>query len=453
MTAEPQAAAPVPIRDRLAVPPADRQAALAGVWDHAATTSATHGTYIALAPRPVEHVAGELAGLPFAVKDNIDVAGMATTAGSPLLRDDVAAVDATVVSVLRDAGAVLVGKTNMHELAFGITSDNTTFGPVRNPFDPDRVAGGSSGGSAATVALGTVAFSLGTDTGGSVTIPASFCAVVGFRPTTGRYPGDGLVNLSWTRDTVGMHAGTVDDVRRIDTVITRAAGRGGGRDRDAPVVGVPRSRYADVDPEVGAVAAAALDRLARAGVRLVDVAVEDDDAIAGGPGLELVLFEARRLLLARAAGAPGLPAVPEFGDLASRIASPDVRGLAEAIAAAPLDPATYERARRACWRLRRSYAAMYERTGVDAVIAPTCPVLPPHVGQRDTLELNGRDVPLFPTVIRNTAPGTVAGAPMLALPAGRSTTGLPVGMCLEAPPGEDEALLRLAARLEPVLRD
>jgi mandelamide amidase len=143
-----------------------------------------------------------------AVKDNIDVAGMVTTAGTPAFADRVAEADASIVATLRDAGAVVIGKTNLHELAFGVTSRNAAYGPVKNPVDARFSAGGSSGGSAATVARGDVEVALSTDTGGSVTLPASFCGVVGFRPTTGRYPADGVVRLSSSRDTIGLHTRT-----------------------------------------------------------------------------------------------------------------------------------------------------------------------------------------------------------------------------------------------------
>ncbi|SNY64173.1 mandelamide amidase [Paractinoplanes atraurantiacus] len=382
---------------------------------------------------------GELAGIPFAVKDNIDVAGTPTTAGSPLLAGAVAEVDAGVVSALRAAGAVVAGKTNMHELALGITSNNTAYGPVRNPHDPERVAGGSSGGSAATVALGTVPFSLGTDTGASVTLPASFCGVVGFRPSTGRYPGDGVVMISTTRDTVGLHARTVADVRRVDRVITSSRPAADRPGLAGVRLGVLRGRFHDIDPRAGAVLSAALDTLAEAGAELVDLDLTDDLALAGEAGLPIVLFETLRLLRART--------TKSF----DAVASPDVKGIMQIMVDEPVSPADYERHRAQRWRLRQAYAGLFESSGADALIAPTTHVLPPRVGEDVTFEHNGHHVPTFATSIRNAAPGTVSGVPMLSLPAGRTEDGLPVGLTLEGPVFEDPALLAVAEAVEKAL--
>ena len=418
--------------------------ALTRVRQRARITTDSHGVFTeVLDPTDPTERDGELAGVPFAVKDNIDVAGSSTTAGSPILRDSVAEVDAGVVAALREAGAVVVGRTNMHELAFGITSNNTAHGPVRNPLDPSLVAGGSSGGSAAAVALGVVPFSLGTDTGGSVTVPAAFCGVVGFRPTTGRYPGDGLVKLSWTRDTVGLHARTVADVRTVDRVICRQP--------DAPVtsldgmvLGVLRARFDDLDPEIEETIRTALDRLVSQGVELVDVAVPGDFEIGSGPGLGLVLYEAERLLVARARQRPDGRRITGFHELVPDIASPDVRGLAQWMVDQPFTATAYEQARRERLRLRRRYAEMFASSGVRAVLGPSVPVLPPPIGADEVIEHNGREVPVFPTVTRNTAPGTVAGVPMLTLPAGAPYTAV----TFEAPFHGDTALLALGAAVE-----
>ena len=154
---------------------------------------------------------GPLHGVPVGVKDVIDVAGTRTTAASKVLADNVATADATVVARLRRAGAIVVGKLNTHEFAWGATTTSQAFGPARNPWDTERICGGSSGGSGAAVAAGLVPGALGTDTAGSVRIPAALCGVTGIRPTTGRVPNRGVIPVSWTYDTVGPLARTAED--------------------------------------------------------------------------------------------------------------------------------------------------------------------------------------------------------------------------------------------------
>src|SRR5699024_554346 len=156
--------------------------------------------------------AGELAGVPLAVKDNIDTCDAPTTAGTAALQGRVPGSDSTAVARLRAADGLLAGKTVMHELSLGITSNNAVTGPARNPYDPTLIAGGSSGGTATAVAAGMVPAGLGADTGGSVRQPASLCGLVGFRPTVGRYPTGGMVPLSRTRDAIGPMARSVADV-------------------------------------------------------------------------------------------------------------------------------------------------------------------------------------------------------------------------------------------------
>lgn len=424
-----------------------RQGIVAEVFSAAAEVTISHAAYIEIARAPRELPGGELAGMPFAVKDNIDVAGLRTRAGSPLLDGPPVVADAGAVAALREAGGLVVGKANMHELAFGVTSNNAAFGAVRNPYDRQRSAGGSSGGGAVAVALGAAAFSLGTDTGGSITLPASFCGVVGFRPTTGRYPVDGVVGLSWSRDTIGLHTRTVADAQRVDRIIARTAPTF-SRPLAETIVAVPRRRYEDIDHEVAAIAERTLDALVRAGVRLVDVEIVDDLIIGGGPGLDLVLYESALMLAERARSVD--PRIRSFADIPDRIVSPDVRAIAEMVADTPLPPAAYADARAARARLRASYAEMFETSGAHALIAPSCPVLPPPIGVDDAVELNGRATPLFPTLTRNTGPGSVAGVPMLTLPSGRSAGGLPVGMTYEGAFFADDGLLALGRLLETV---
>ncbi|HEY5852743.1 MAG TPA: amidase family protein [Aldersonia sp.] len=432
----------------------DKRRALLGDCQNAvAASKSSHNAYISAVDDDAPAVSrGELAGVPFAVKDNIDVAGVPTTGGSPLLAGDVPDVDAGVVSALREAGAVVVGKTNLHELAFGITSNNATYGPVRNPLDVSRVAGGSSGGSAAAVALGTVPFSLGTDTGGSVTIPSAFCGIVGFRPTTGRYPSDGVVNLSSSRDTIGIHARTVEDVRIVDRAITRTRPTTGVPDPSDLVLGAVVSRYDDMEPAVAEATQLALGVLRTSGVRVVELSMPDDLTLAAAPGIELVFYEAERLLATRVNKGRGHSGSVDIAELIDAIESPDVRAVFESIAATRVTASAYEQARRRRWQLRRLYEETFAASGVHALIAPTVHVLPPLIGRDDTIDVNGRPQPVFATVTRNTAPGSVAGVPMLSIPGRFTPEGLSVGLCLEGRFFEDQHLLAVGDLISPVLR-
>ncbi|WP_246009932.1 amidase family protein [Actinokineospora cianjurensis] len=381
-------------------------------------------------PAATTHGGGLLAGIPFSVKDNIDVRGCVTTAGSPLLRATPAEVDASVVSAIRQEGAVVLGKTNLHELAFGITSNNKAFGPVRNPVDPSRSAGGSSGGSAVSVASGAVPFGLGTDTGGSVTIPAAYCGVVGFRPTTGRYPGDGVVTLSTTRDTVGVHARTVRDVRTVDEIITGEPAV--SQSLAGLRVGLPGNRFRDLNPDIEDAIAAFVSTVEQGGAALVDLDLAELDHLAH-TGNVLVFREAPRLLASRTDHA--------VEDWPNHIASPDVRSLVEGMAE-PVPVEHYEAARADRRQLCRRYLDLFAQ--VDVLLFPTSPVPPPLLGADDVISLNGRLLPTFPTVTRNVTPGTVAGLPMISVPAGTTAAGLPVGICLEARPFADARLLAAA---------
>lgn len=203
------------------------------------------------------------------MKDNVDALGFPTTAGTPALAGVNPEGEASVVTAFRQAGAVSMGKTNLHELAFGVTSNNAAFGPVRHPRFPDRkIAGGSSGGSATAVADGIVPLSVATDTGGSISIPAATCGIAGWRPTTGRWPGDGVVHLSWTRDTIGVHATAVTDLALADGLVTNEA-------RQAPPslkgvrLGIATERCTDTAPEVALAFERATDVLARSGATLL----------------------------------------------------------------------------------------------------------------------------------------------------------------------------------------
>jgi mandelamide amidase len=415
-------------------------------------SAARLGAFITVADSP-EEGDGPLAGVPVAVKDNLDTRDLPTTGGTPALRESRPGRDHHAVARLRLAGAAVVGKTNLHELALGITSNNAAFGPVRNPHDPTRSAGGSSGGSAVAVATGVVPVALGTDTGGSLRIPAAHCGVVGWRPTTGRWGTGRTVPISRTRDTAGVLATSVADVATVDGLVTGQPAAPTPADRVR--LGVPRSGFwEDLHPEVAAVARRALDRLSDAGVDLVDVDVAGAHELDAQCGFPIVFAEIAEDLPAYLATLPGPERHLGLADVLAQVASPDVRGALETAASGAFTRDVHREAMATRDRLREAYVAALRPAAadrVDALVYPTVPLPPPPLGDDDTTDLDGRQVPVFLTSIRNTGPGSTAGMPALSLPAGTTGTGLPVGISLEAAPGEDAALLAVARRVEAAL--
>jgi indoleacetamide hydrolase len=402
-----------------------------------------------------------LAGLPVVVKDNINTRGLQTSASTPSLEGFLPARHAPSVQRLVDAGAILLGKANMHELAFGITSTNLAphAGPVRNPYDPERIPGGSSGGTAAAIAARMAPAGLGTDTGGSTRIPAALCGIVGMRPSVGdggtqrRYHDpQAVVPISHTRDTVGPMARTVADVALLDAVIT-----GHGPLAQAAVtnlrIGLPAPLWEGLEAALEDVAREALARLEAAGVTLVPVAMGEllalNDRVSYAIALHEPIEDLEAWLIANKAP------VQSVAEVAARIASPDVRAAYDAVLA-DARGGDYQTAM-TVWRprLQQLYAQTFSANGLDALLFPTTrlaavPIDDLNGSSRVSID-GSAPIDEMEAYLRNTDPASNAGIPGLSLPAGFAGGRLPVGLELDGPAGGDRRLLAIGLAFEDIL--
>lgn len=378
--------------------------------------------------------------MPVGLKDLIDVAGMATTASSRARTGHRAEADSTVAARLASAGAVLVGKTHTHEFAYGLTTPQTT-----NAWNPDRVAGGSSGGSAVAVAAGAAAFALGTDTGGSIRVPAALNGVVGLKPTYGLVPRRGVTSLSWSLDHVGPLTRTVEDAGLVlaalvghdphDPASVAAPATdhrpGPGTDLTGLRVGVPNNYYFDrVDPEVEAAVRRAIERLEGLGARLVDVEIPMTRYIrAAHWGLmvpEASAYHERTLRV-----------VPD-------LYGTDVRVLLEA--GELMTAGDYLRAQRARTLMGRAWRDVLE--AVDLIAAPTVPITAVESGRTEVTWGDGSVEGVADAYVRLSAPANLTGVPALSVPVGLDSAGLPIGMQLMGRPFGEATLLRAGHAFE-----
>ncbi|GAC1414685.1 MAG: indoleacetamide hydrolase [Novosphingobium sp.] len=402
------------------------------------------------------HAAGEalgpLHGLPIPIKDSINTIDVPTTAGTTALRHFRPAADASVVARLRAAGAIVLGKTNLHELSLGWTSSNLAYGAVRNPWDLARIPGGSSGGTAAAVAAGMAPLGLAEDTQGSIRVPAALCGITGFRPTTGRYPSDGCAPISAEFDQVGPHARCVSDLVLFDGVITGET---------APVavpliedlrLGIaPDYFFAGLDPALAAVVEATIQRLARAGATIVRADLPGLDALIAAITLPVQIHDVVPSLTAWLAASG---ATIGFDALHAEV-SPDVKAVLDAFAvpgAPNAIPEAYYTAAitKQLPALRVMLMDWFAENRIDAMLLPATMVPATPIGADSLVRIGDADVPFATAMGRNIAPGSTAGLPGLVLPAGLAD-GLPVAIELDGPAGSDRALLGIGLAVEALL--
>ncbi|HTI38742.1 MAG TPA: Asp-tRNA(Asn)/Glu-tRNA(Gln) amidotransferase subunit GatA [Vicinamibacterales bacterium] len=401
-----------------------------------------------------------LLGVPVALKDNICTKALPTSAGSRLLEQYRPPYDATVVSRLHAAGAIVIGKTNMDEFAMGSSTEHSAFGPTFNPWARDRVPGGSSGGSAAAVSAGLVPLALGSDTGGSVRQPAALCGVVGIKPTYGRVSRYGLIAFASSLDQISPFARTSEDAALVLRVISGQdacdattssappidAGAGDFSTLDGIRVGVPRHLLDGIEDDVRVRFDAALAELAGAGARLVDVELRH--APLAVPVYYLVGNAEASSNLARYDGVRY-----GFRANADRVADMyyDTRAAFGAevkrrimigtyVLSAGYWDAFYLKAQALRALIRRDYAAAF--SAVDVIATPTSPTTAFRIGERldDPLRMYLSDV--------FTVPANLAGLPAISFPCGEGTSGLPVGVQLTGRAFEDALLLRVARTIE-----
>ena len=388
---------------------------------------------------------GRLHGLPIPVKDSVNTVAYPTSNGTAALRDFRPKANASVLTPLLAAGAIVMGKTNLHELSLGWTSSNATFGAVRNPYDPTRIPGGSSGGSGAAVAARMAPLAIAEDTLGSIRIPATMCGICGLRPTYARYPDDGIMPLTEGKfDQVGPLARTVEDLALFDTVITGDATPLEAIDLKGVRLGVADFFVADLDVEVERVMNGALDRLRAAGATIVREDVPEEVKAAPAVALAILVSEVRASIAGfLASEGTGVT----FEQMAAQ-AGPDLKTMLSA-GAPPRSAYDGMVARRAgVGEALRTYFATHQ---LSALVYPPAMIPAYKIGEDGMLTLRGASLPPTTTIGRNVSLSSCASLSSLVLPAGVTAEGLPVGLEFDGLPGTDRRLLALGMALERAL--
>lgn len=390
------------------------------------------------------NIRGPLHGIPIALKDLLYTEGVRTTAGSKLLEDFIPSYNATVVEKLQKAGAIIVGKLNMHEFAFGKTNENPHYGNVRNPWDVTRTTGGSSGGNGAAVAAGLCFAAIGSDTGGSIRTPAAFCGIVGLKPTFGRVSKYGSIPLSWSLDHLGPMTRSVEDAAIILETIS-------GFDLKDPTtvkkeiphysssfdkgveglkIGVPTNYFFDdVDDEVKRSVMNAIYHLEKMGATLVEVDI---------PELEHALYSILITIRSEA-----ITYHQETLTKQPQIYGKDV--LASLLVGQLITASQYIKMQQVRRIIQEGFAREFNKA--DVMIAPTLTMTAPKIGESHK-QVNGVEKPVSAELIRMAAPANLTGIPSLSIPVGLSSANLPIAMQIMGKPFDEGTIIRVAAAYE-----
>lgn len=396
-----------------------------------------------------------LLGVPLGVKDSYLTEGLPTSLGLDSLSHYIPQEDASAVRAIKDAGAVVLGKNNLVEMSYGLTGHNARYGQAKNPYDFDRVSGGSSGGSAVSVAARIVPASLGGDTVGSIRVPASLCGVVGFKPTTGRWPREGVAPISHTLDTTGVFARSVEDCALLDQVMTGEQMREQSTAENLKgtrFAYAPRQFLDMIDPEVEARFREVARQLQEAGAEVVEVDLGDDfSALIQTTTWSIFFHETMGAIsefLRR-------HEVPTTFEAIYRGLKPELRGAWERMALPNGEGAISNEAYQTALsvsrpEIQRRLDKAFVAHGVQAILLPTTPSTAPLIEQQANFPMAGRDVNIL-TLANHTVSASSVGLPGISLPIGLSRAGLPIGLELDSPLGFDRALLGIARRVERVL--
>ncbi len=394
---------------------------------------------------------GALHGLPIPVKDSVNTKALPTSNGTRALKDFRPKEDAAILKPLFAQGAILMGKTNIHELSYGHTTNNLAFGPTRNPYDRSRVPGGSSGGSAAAVAAHMAPLAVAEDTFGSIRVPASFCGIAGLRPSVGRYPGAGVMPITPRWDTGGPLARTVADIILFDSVVTGDMSPVAPKPLRGVRIGLADYFLNEVHPEVERVINEAVRKLQFAGAELVRADVSKEIRVGTDLTRTVHLYEtAANMSAFLAAHKAGIT----FENLVSQ-ASLDIQSLFRdrIVPGAPnaVTKEQYEAVLAQLVQLRDGVRRYFAEHDVAVLAFPAVRMPPPLIGEDKEIEILGQKVPIRAAMGRNLGQGSCAGMPCLVLPAGMTSTGLPIGFEFDALPGQDRELLALGLSLEKAL--